>query len=310
MKYVLELSGNGDVFRLAYRGRQEHLGLVLNLLSNPGLKIEFLDEEQRPDITLAAIDSLPETVPEGTWLALNMSDDKAIQDAVYTLGAVAVLGPEVERKVFLAAIHNVVRAGTDHKAAGTSPRLFRSPRGTPIRLEDDRVLYIKKGIVRCGSIHPDGSETLIGFFGEGDVLISHQTGHCHMEMIAHTTTLSEIIPWRQAIHREGFHKRLEHRLCWMEAWAAIQARGALDERMVGILGLLAERFSKPHEGGRLLTLKITHEQLAGALGANRTTITRLLGTLRKEGRLGSVKTNDGEFLLLRPNFASNLARSG
>lgn len=80
----------------------------------------------------------------------------------------------------------------------------------------------------------------------------------------------------------------------MEAWAAMQARPHLDQRIMGLLALLAEQFGEAHASGHLVNVRITHAQLAAAVGATRTTITRTLGNLRTRGELVQVGKGEAE----------------
>jgi CRP-like cAMP-binding protein len=64
--------------------------------------------------------------------------------------------------------------------------------------------------------------------------------------------------------------------------------------VLGILSLLAEQFGEAGPDGEIITVRITHMQLASAVGATRTTITRTLGDLKNQGRLAMLQTADGE----------------
>ena len=80
----------------------------------------------------------------------------------------------------------------------------------------------------------------------------------------------------------------------MEAWAAMQARPHFDQRVLGILSLLAEQFGVTTQEGQVVDVRITHTQLASAVGATRTTITRTLRDLRHQNKLSIIATADGE----------------
>ena len=172
-----------------------------------------------------------------------------------------------------------------------------------IHLEEDRVVFIRRGVVRCTSIHADGSEVLIGIYGSGDVLIAHTSYECHahschVEMRAHTPLSVTIETWSQAIKRPDFYDRLKQRVCQLELWASMQARASAEDRLWGILQVIGARFAKQTDQGMVFQIKLTHEQLACAIGATRTTVTRLLGALREKGALETVKNSMGEFLAL------------
>lgn len=296
---TIEVQSAKDRCRFVFHGKRFQLGKVLDILTLPGTPLVVSSEREPNAVTLCVLNQEQDEYPPGTWLGINLNDDPKLGDRAYEHGALTVLNGKVDRQVLLSALRNAGRAqGFDPQQLG--PRKpVRSQKGTPIRLEKDEVLFIEQGIVRCASIHEDGQETLIGFFGQGELLLGHHEGSCHFEMIAHTPTLSRVTSWQEAVRDSEFHQKLKQRLCWMEAWAAAQVRGTLEDRLLAILDLLAVKFSRPHAQGRLLTLKMTHEQIAGVLGASRTTVTRLLGNLRREGQLCSVRDQGKEFYLLK-----------
>jgi hypothetical protein len=63
--------------------------------------------------------------------------------------------------------------------------------------------------------------------------------------------------------------------------------------------LLAEQFGRPHPQGSLVNVRLTHAQLATAVGATRGTVTRTLNDLRAREALSVVATPEGERFCLR-----------
>ena len=59
----------------------------------------------------------------------------------------------------------------------------------------------------------------------------------------------------------------------------------VEERLRAFLDLLAADYGQPVEAGIRVGVRLTHQDLANALGSTRVTITRLLGQLRDEGWL-------------------------
>ena len=103
---------------------------------------------------------------------------------------------------------------------------------------------------------------------------------------------------------------MRRRLQQLEAWAAMQARPHLDQRVLGLLSLLAEQFGRPHPQGTLIDVRITHAQLAAAAGATRTTITRTLGDLRTRGLLATVGSGEAQRLCPREPEAAHHGQPG
>jgi len=113
--------------------------------------------------------------------------------------------------------------------------------------------------------------------------------------VAHTEAKVKIEPWDVVASTPDFLAKLRARLQQMEGWAAMQARPSLQQRVLGLLGLLSEQFGVASKQGVLIDVRMTHGQLAAAVGATRTSITRVLSELRAQGRVSMV-SKDGEDL--------------
>jgi CRP-like cAMP-binding protein len=166
--------------------------------------------------------------------------------------------------------------------------------GERIRLSPDGVLEVLEGVVALTVIHEDGTEVLLGLYGPGQVLAGHPEDACCIQLYAHSETTVCIQPWSEAVRHPEFAGRLRDRLRTMEAWAAMQARPHLEQRLLGILSLLAEQFGRPTNRGMLIEVQVTQAQLASAVGATRTTVSRLLGCLRRRGMVIGVRSGRGE----------------
>jgi CRP-like cAMP-binding protein len=59
----------------------------------------------------------------------------------------------------------------------------------------------------------------------------------------------------------------------------------VEERVRGFLELLATEYGQACEQGLRLDLRLTHQEVASALGTTRVTVTRVIGVLRQEGWL-------------------------
>jgi CRP/FNR family cyclic AMP-dependent transcriptional regulator len=77
--------------------------------------------------------------------------------------------------------------------------------------------------------------------------------------------------------------------------AAIEAIHSLDERVMVLMWHLAERWGSVEEDGVAMPLRLTHEMLAGLVGAARPSVTTALGRLRSAGLLE--RRTDGSWLL-------------
>lgn len=237
------------------------------------------------------------------WLVLCSGIANELINLAYQNGAKAVFPEETTDQVIIQYIQRIL---IDVSSSPENGNLIgaiaqrRYQKGDIIILEPDTIMEIQRGIMAQTMVHQDGSEVLLGLFGAGQLVIPHPSDTCYIQLIAHTDLFATIKSWEQASHGSDFIEKLRSRLQQMEAWAAMQARPHLDQRVLGILSLLAEQFGVTTQEGQIVDVRITHTQLALAVGATRATITRTLGDLRHQNKLSIVTTADGErFCLLQ-----------
>lgn len=248
-------------------------------------------------LQLSAVSSKADfPVAGGRWLAWLRVDDSALTLAAYQAGAQAVFPPDVPPALLAQAL---LSFGGAPAPAEFSSTLRRVQRGDPIFLEPDSVLFIHEGVLATMMVHSDGTEVLLGLSGAGHILVTHPEDDCFIQVLAHTKAVVSILSWEQAVLQPVFSEKLRARLQYMEAWAAMQARKYLDQRILGILSLLAEQFGERHSEGIVINLRLTHAQLAAAVGATRTTITRVLRELRMAGKLSTDGSGRAERFVLR-----------
>lgn len=237
------------------------------------------------DPRAAALDPLLPRPQGGVapWLSWNRTDDPGIALAAYSAGALTVLPGATTGPLLLHSVRNALTLVTP--TSGPVARERHYARDELIALSADAVLDISAGVVAQSVIHADGGEVLLGLCGPGQLLVGHPADDCCLQLVAHTAVTVRVRRWDEACRQPDFAARLRGRLRQMEAWSAMGARHYLDQRLLGIIELLGEQFGRPHEAGTLVDVRITHAQLAAAIGATRTTVTRLLGDLRARGLL-------------------------
>ena len=307
IRYQITTIEDNHTLQFEFRGTRDALTSLLSVLESNGSKVSLSsiseDKEVGMPIVIAFEDAVDpawcdyEQVP---WLTWNRSDDPIINKEAFERGTFCVLPGTFQLSSLVASLQNATLVIQAQGSRQTTAQRFKRQynRGERIHLEEDRVIQIQRGVMRSTSLHNDGSEVLIGFYGPGDVLVAHTTHSCHVEMTAHTSLVVTYERWAEASRKPAFYTRLKERICQMELWSSMQARPVLEERLLGILQVIAGKFATQTDDGLLLQIKVTHEQLAGAIGATRTTVTRLLGNLRKTGRLNTRKNANGEFFLL------------
>ncbi|MEM4204538.1 MAG: Crp/Fnr family transcriptional regulator [Candidatus Methanomethylicaceae archaeon] len=281
---------------------QDASGWLLALLQS-GLSLELLIQNDKNPRELNL--NVPHLVaigdaahfPEGKrgWVGWLRIADNNLAIAAYQAGAKAVFPPDTPPYLILQAICEVENS-QDSLAALSKVRHLEQ--GTKIFLETDQTLYIHEGILATIMVAEDGSEVLLDLSGRNQVLVAHPEDECYIQILAYTPAVISIYPWEHALHQIDFVEKLRSRLRRMEAWAAIQSRTYLDQRVLGILWLLAEQFGIPHPKGTLLDLRLTHSQLATAVGANRTSVTRVLKELAILGKLDIVGNGKNRRIVL------------
>lgn len=174
----------------------------------------------------------------------------------------------------------------------------RYSRGLFIPTTPDQLLKVDEGVVAQLVVHTDATEVLLGFYGPGQLIVPHPADSCYIYFQAHTDVTLRTLPWSEAHHLPGLIDQLRARIWRQEAWAALQARPANEDRLLGVLTLLAEQFGVATENGTLIDLRITHQQLASTIGVTRPTITRLISLLRRRDHLSTVGVGNQERFLL------------
>jgi hypothetical protein len=248
------------------------------------------------ELTLVLVETTEfSSLPHSPWLAWDQTGDLQAISKAYQAGARAVFPKETLMNVILDTIQRTMGELLENRkdAKPRTQRTYR--RGELILLEADAVLHVEDGILATTMIHQDGVEVLLGLSGRGQIVVAHPDDNCHIQIIAHTEAKVKIEPWDVAASTPDFLAKLRARLQQMEGWAAMQARPSLQQRVLGLLGLLSEQFGIASKQGVLIDVRMTHGQLAAAVGATRTSITRVLSELRAQGRVSTVN-KDGEDL--------------
>ncbi|MBW4698905.1 MAG: Crp/Fnr family transcriptional regulator [Aphanocapsa lilacina HA4352-LM1] len=84
-------------------------------------------------------------------------------------------------------------------------------------------------------------------------------------------------------------------LLHMEAWLAVRCQGSAVEQLRDFLLLVGEQFGRPRPQGVHLELRLTHAQIAMAIGKERVTVSAAIGRLRADGWIRAEA--DGHLLL-------------
>lgn len=256
-----------------------------------------------PPLLLTEIDDLEAAARLGSlarshgvpWVAWNRADSTEITLAAYAAGACAVLPPDFSMDAFEGIVHTV---GAAHPVtnAPARPLLGAHQRGERIALPAESVLWVRHGVIALTTVHEDGTESLTGLCGPGQIV----TGSADPagQPVAHTAAVVCIQPWSQAARQPHFCERLRERLRDAEQWAYSRAHQHVDARLLAVLSLLARKFGAEHPVGVLIDLHLTHALLAAATGSTRATVTRRLAALARRAALTTTATQAGTRFVL------------
>jgi CRP-like cAMP-binding protein len=191
---------------------------------------------------------------------------------------------------------------TDHaypaavRSQRTRGRPVRYGAGERITIQDGWPLEVSDGAIALTALHADSTEVMIGVVGPGDYVLHHPSDTCSIEAVALSVVVGEMVDWNDVVGQESLAAALASRVLRSQAWAAAQAHPYIEQRLLGILNVLSEQFGVSHDGGRIITIRLTHGQLAAITGATRPTITRVISTLCRTGHLGVVGSGNSRRL--------------
>lgn len=179
--------------------------------------------------------------------------------------------------------------------------------GRPIPLRSDEVLIICRGIVQLFTIQHDGSETLLGLAGPSMPIGLPLTTVDPYWATALTDVDVLSLPMVEiegsSVLMAGMFRNLTLRMQQAEAWLALSGKRLVADRLKHFLLMLAKDFGHVEPSGIRIPMRLTHHQLATAIGTTRVTVTRLLKDFKVEGWL----TIDQRQMLLQldPRFPAN-----
>ncbi len=154
--------------------------------------------------------------------------------------------------------------------------------------EDTFLFNVVDGAVRLSKLLPDGRRQITGFLFAGDLAgLSVDGVYAYSAEAIVETTLCRFDRVRLTEVAERFPK-LEHRLLDLASNELVQAQDHLmvlgrkssTERIATILMRLAERIGDRTDGGSIIDLPMTREDLADYAGLTTETVSRNLSSLR------------------------------
>ncbi|MEB3350039.1 MAG: Crp/Fnr family transcriptional regulator [Cyanobacteriota bacterium] len=167
--------------------------------------------------------------------------------------------------------------------------LVQLPAGSTVPQIKGNYWLVVRGMVRLQAITYHGDEVLLGIAGPGEpfgdplqaVEASDAVSLCSTDLLCLTSQELRDDPTLAL----GMLEAVTRRLRQSERLLALMALRRVEERVKGFLELLASDYGQPCPEGLRLGVRLTHHELACAVGTTRVTVTRVLGQLKEQGWL-------------------------
>lgn len=161
--------------------------------------------------------------------------------------------------------------------------------GEVIVLRHRELAVVYRGVIQLLTLHPSGDEVLLGLLGPmmplGMPLSILET----YQAVALTDGNMLRVSWDEIQQSprlaQEMNLQLARRLHQTEALLGLAGKRRVLDRIQGFLLLLGYEFGQSTPSGLRLEVRLTHQQIANAMGTTRVTVTRLIGELREEGFL-------------------------
>jgi len=161
--------------------------------------------------------------------------------------------------------------------------------GQTIRMLPDEILVVCRGVVQIGTLYDSGDEALLGLacpsmpFGLPVSYIRPYQASAMTDVDLMRLSMAEVE--QSAVLAQSLFRQLTRRLQQTEAILAMVGYRRVEDRLRHLLLLFKEEIGLPVSSGTRLSIRLTHQQLANAIGTTRVTVTRLLSQLQEEGWL-------------------------
>jgi CRP-like cAMP-binding protein len=161
--------------------------------------------------------------------------------------------------------------------------------GQEIELLTQEIWVVCRGVVQLGTLYDTGDEALLGLavpstpFGLPLTLIRPYQAIALSDVDLMRLTQSEVE--QSPMLAQGIYRQIIRRLRQTEAILAMVGYRRVEERLRHFLLLLKQEIGYSTPAGVRLGVRLTHQQLANAIGTTRVTVTRLISQLREEGWL-------------------------
>ncbi len=166
-------------------------------------------------------------------------------------------------------------------------------RGQFIPLYEQDIWLVYRGVVQLSTLYPSGDEAILGLisplmpFGEPLSFLQPYSAMALSDVDLMRLNWQEVLQSPEMM--QCMFGQMKRRLQQSESLLAIAGYRRVEDRLVEFLALLKREISSPitlnGKSVNRITIRLTHQHFANAIGTTRVTITRLLGQLRDRGIL-------------------------
>lgn len=168
-----------------------------------------------------------------------------------------------------------------------------------IPLGADVLWLIDRGVVRTTTWNEEGAMVTLGYWGAKDIVGQHLSRLSPYQIECLTSV--EALP----CPRSQWHLLTDALIAsayQREELLNITRSGKVRQRLLYLLRWLAAKFGRDVNLGCLIDLRLTHQELAEAIGTTRVTITRLLKDFEQEDSISRVRGHIVILPKLRQSF--------
>lgn len=161
-------------------------------------------------------------------------------------------------------------------------------RSETIPLQSNVFWLLQQGIVKTCTWNEEGSAITLGYWGEKDV-VGQPLSLVHPYQIECVTGVKALcVPLNQC---HSLAESIRRHIQQTEELLYIVRSDRMYQRLRKILIWLAQKFGKEVEIGKLIELRLTHQDLAETIGTTRVTVTKLINQLEQEGIISRPERN-------------------
>ncbi|MEI6428448.1 MAG: Crp/Fnr family transcriptional regulator [Pseudanabaena sp. ELA607] len=146
----------------------------------------------------------------------------------------------------------------------------------------DTLWQIEQGIVRSLTLHEDGTTVALGLWGPGDIIGQPLSRLIPYQMECLSIVRAKIL---RSCDWQFDANVLVPQIEQLEALTVIRSYRRVDIMVVRLLKWLSDKFGRNSELGRVIDLRLTHQDIADLLGTTRVTVTRILKQLEEQGMI-------------------------